>query len=300
MHDTPAVPGTGWYIAAGGVAVATIAAIIALIAWFVLTFDQGEQFLGPGRHTVWFDKPGTYLVWIDYRTEFRGRSYHKSAALPSGVQVIVRNRDDGKALVVSASHGARSNLGISARKPFGKFEVARPGRYEILIQGEFPQRVFSVRREFLFGLLGVIFGAIGLLFAGFGAALGIVCRVFIRHEEARNALAPPGTGAATQSLKNITRIVYVLQLCSLLAGVTFIAAVVVNYISRGDAEGAWLASHFRWQIQTFWRGLLWSCVGFATLAIGVGVFVLMASTLWMLYRAIKGLINLEEMKSMGG
>ena len=138
MSDTPAVPGKGWYIAAGGVAVATIAAIIALIAWFVLTLDQGEQFLGPGRHTVSFDKPDTYLVWNDYRTEFRGRSYHESATLPPGVRVMVRNLEDGKVLVVSASHGARSNLGIVARNAFVEFEVARPGRYEILIEGEFP------------------------------------------------------------------------------------------------------------------------------------------------------------------
>jgi uncharacterized membrane protein len=184
--------------------------------------------------------------------------------------------------------------------------VMRPGRYEVIVEGDFAPRVFSVGREFLFGLFAVIFGAIGLLFAGFGVAAGLVCWTFIKREAARESAAGAAAsagvhspaGAATQSLKNITRVVYVLQLMSLLVGVTFIAAVVINYVSRKDAEGTWLASHFRWQIRTFWWCLLWVCAGIATLVIVVGFFVLMAATIWMLYRAIKGLINLEEGKPM--
>ena len=42
-----------------------------------------------------------------------------------------------------------------------------------------------------------------------------------------------------------------------LTGWPSIIAVILNYVKRGDVRGTWLESHFRWQIRTFWFGLLW-------------------------------------------
>ena len=42
-----------------------------------------------------------------------------------------------------------------------------------------------------------------------------------------------------------------------LTGWPSIIAVILNYVKRGDVRGTWLESHFRWQIRTFWYGLLW-------------------------------------------
>src|SRR5689334_4638125 len=98
MDETSAAPGSTWFVFAGLVAVATIAAVVALVAWFVLNIDKGVQFVGPGRYTAEFDKPGTYVVWNDYRTVFGGRSYDESEKLPSGVVVEVRNASSGETL----------------------------------------------------------------------------------------------------------------------------------------------------------------------------------------------------------
>jgi uncharacterized membrane protein len=305
-----AIPGKSWYAAAGGIAVGTVVAIVALVTWFVLTLDQGVQFLGPGRHTANFDKPGSYMVWNDYRTVFDGRSYDQSEKLPSGVRVTVLDAEEEKSLTVAPSFNAKTSVGNTSRNSVAAFDILRPGRYEIIIEGDFPARVFSASRSFLLQMFAVIAGAVALLFIGFGAAIGIVCWVFIKREEAREAearasgaIAPAGaspTDVTTKPLKDITRIVYILQLCSLLVGVTFIVAVIVNYVKRKDVEGTWLESHFRWQIRTFWWSLLWACVGLATAVIVVGFFVLMSSMIWMIYRAIKGLLNLEENKPMTG
>ncbi len=305
-------PGKGWYAAAGAVAVATVAAVVALVAWFVLTLDQGEQFIGPGRHTATFTTPGSYIVWNDYRTVFGGRSYDESEKLPSGVQVTVRDADGGQPLAVSPSLNMSSDMGKASRRSIASFEIKHPGRYEIVVDGDFPARVFSASKDFLFSLLAVIFGALALLFLGFGVAIGILCWVFIKREAARApatgatravgatapAGAPVGLDADTKANKDITRIVYILQLVSLAAGITFIAAVILNYVKRKDVEGTWLESHFRWQIRTFWYCLLWTFVGLATLLILIGFFVLIANVIWMLYRAIKGLSHLEENKPM--
>jgi uncharacterized membrane protein len=92
--------------------------------------------------------------------------------------------------------------------------------------------------------------------------------------------------------------VYVLQIASVFIGVTLIAGVIINYVKRRDVEGTWLESHFRWQIRTFWWTLLWFGVGLALIVIVVGLFVLMAAAIWLLYRAIKGWVELEERRPM--
>jgi uncharacterized membrane protein len=101
-----------------------------------------------------------------------------------------------------------------------------------------------------------------------------------------------------RSKKNIATIVYALQAASFLFGITFIIAVVVNYITKDDVTGTWLESHFRWQIRTFWFSLLWSIVGFATFYIIVGYFVLLANAIWLIYRIVKGWLRLADNKPM--
>jgi uncharacterized membrane protein len=43
----------------------------------------------------------------------------------------------------------------------------------------------------------------------------------------------------------------------------------------GEARGTWLDSHFRWQIRTFWYGLLWValCAVLVVLTLGLGLIV---------------------------
>jgi len=101
-----------------------------------------------------------------------------------------------------------------------------------------------------------------------------------------------------QPEKNIATLVYGLQAASFLVGITFIAAVIVNYIKRDDVHGTWLESHFRWQIRTFWFGILWSTLGLLTFAFVIGYFILLANAVWIVYRIIKGWLRLNEGKTM--
>ena len=100
------------------------------------------------------------------------------------------------------------------------------------------------------------------------------------------------------SLKRLTAIVYGLQIAAFFVGLTFLAGVIINYVKRKDVEGIWLESHFRWQIRTFWFGLLWSCIGVLLIVVFVGYLILMATAVWVLYRAIKGWIELSEGKPL--
>ena len=101
-----------------------------------------------------------------------------------------------------------------------------------------------------------------------------------------------------QSLINITTVVYALQAAAFLIGITWIVAVVINYVKREDVVGTFLVSHFRWQIRTFWFGLLWCVLGAVLLLIVIGYIVLVADAIWIIYRIVKGWIRLSEGKPM--
>lgn len=100
------------------------------------------------------------------------------------------------------------------------------------------------------------------------------------------ASRPDGFGA-----RSITQLVYVLQALSFAFGVTAVVGVILNHLSLHQVRGTWLESHFRWQIRTFWFGLLWSLIGLATYVFVVGWMILIGIYLWTLYRVVKGAIN---------
>src|ERR1700741_2043990 len=101
-----------------------------------------------------------------------------------------------------------------------------------------------------------------------------------------------------KSLKTIATVVYALQAAGFFVGITWIVAIVIDYVKRDDARGTWLESHFSWQMRTFWWGLLWGIVGGILLLVLVGYFVLLATAVWIIYRIVKGGPNLAENKPL--
>ena len=117
-------------------------------------------------------------------------------------------------------------------------------------------------------------------------------------------MSEPQAIPATQNfpaLLRITHIVYgLLSLGLLLGWFPAVIGVILNYVKLEDVQGTWLESHFRWQIRTFWWGLLWAVIGIITWLIVIGWFILIADGIWILYRVIKGWLNLNESKFMFG
>lgn len=108
----------------------------------------------------------------------------------------------------------------------------------------------------------------------------------------------PKTKHNPDQAKTLTIVIYALQAASFIVGLTFLVAVIINYIKRDDVRGTWLESHFRWQIHTFWFCLLWGLVGAFLSAVVIGVFILLANAIWVIYRIAKGWINVAENKPM--
>jgi uncharacterized membrane protein len=121
-----------------------------------------------------------------------------------------------------------------------------------------------------------------------------------------------------QSLVGWTQLIYGLHAFSILTGIVgtatvvgafltgwpSIIAVILNYLKRSDTRGTWLESHFRWQIRTFWFGLLWVglCVLFVIGTLGIGILVawlpIAVVTIWFIYRIARGWIALGNRRPM--
>lgn len=96
------------------------------------------------------------------------------------------------------------------------------------------------------------------------------------------------------SLKTVATVVYALQAVGFFIGITWIVAIVIDYVKKDEARGTWLESHFRWQIRTFWWGLLWGVIGAILFLVIIGWFILIADAIWIIYRIVKGWLNLAE------
>ena len=101
-----------------------------------------------------------------------------------------------------------------------------------------------------------------------------------------------------KSLKRLTTVVYALQAASFLLGITFIVAVIINYVKKSDVKGTWLESHFHWQIRTFWFGILWGIIGIITYFFIIGWLILIGDGIWIIYRIVKGWLYLNDDKPM--
>lgn len=97
-----------------------------------------------------------------------------------------------------------------------------------------------------------------------------------------------------KQLKTVATLVYALQAAGFFVGITWIAAVIVDYVKKDDAAGTWLESHYRWQLRTFWWGLLWGLIGGILVIVVVGFLVLAADAIWIIYRIAKGWLRLSE------
>jgi uncharacterized membrane protein len=98
--------------------------------------------------------------------------------------------------------------------------------------------------------------------------------------------------------KTITHVIYALYAVALISGVTYIVAIILNYVKRDDVAGTLYESHFRWQIRTFWFSLLWGVIGAATFWLLIGIVIAAVAGIWYIYRIAKGWLYLSESKPM--
>jgi uncharacterized membrane protein len=99
-------------------------------------------------------------------------------------------------------------------------------------------------------------------------------------------------------------VVYALYLASFVVGFTSIIGVVIAYMYRGNGP-AWLDEHYRYQIRTFWIGLLYAVAAmflivmlmFIFMFMFIGSLLFLALAVWFIVRCVKGFKGLQEKRA---
>ncbi|MGA8950377.1 MAG: hypothetical protein WB806_06345 [Xanthobacteraceae bacterium] len=92
--------------------------------------------------------------------------------------------------------------------------------------------------------------------------------------------------------------VYVLYLLGFFTGLTAVIGLIIASMQVDRAEPV-SRSHFRFQIRTFWIGLLFLVAGVVTVHMGIGAVILVWWGVWTLIRCVKGLLALNAGEPIG-
>ena len=91
-------------------------------------------------------------------------------------------------------------------------------------------------------------------------------------------------------------VIYALYLASFILGFTSLIGVVIAYVYKGKGP-AWLDEHYRYQIRTFWIGLVYGIVFSILTFILIGFPLLLALAVWLIIRCVKGFKGLQEKRA---
>lgn len=83
-------------------------------------------------------------------------------------------------------------------------------------------------------------------------------------------------------------LVYVLNLMSVVTGVTAVIGIILIVLERGKKISPWLQSHYYFQLHSFWKSIAFFLLGFLLLPIYVGVLIWIALLVWWVWRNVKG------------
>jgi uncharacterized membrane protein len=88
-------------------------------------------------------------------------------------------------------------------------------------------------------------------------------------------------------------LIYVLYLVGIAAGITAIVGVVMAYLAQ-DSAPDWLKTHYRNQINIFWKALLYSVVGGVLCVVLIGFAILAVAFVWYIVRVVRGVQTLAK------
>jgi len=289
------IPGVGWYALAGAIFVAGLALAGILTCGFIAGFEPAVQFLAPGELRVSIVAPGDQILWHEHRTLYQGRAFNVAPAMPEGTRYRVQ-APDGSSIAIEPHSGMSSSGSRGSSVSVAHFAAPSAGVYRVVVEGLTEPRIMAVGPNRTWPIMRLI-GEVSLIVVlALGGAIAAGLYGFLRTLEPPG---PAGSGEDTQaSLRKLAGLVYGLQAASMLVGVTLFAAVIINYLRRAQASGTWLESHFTWQIRTFWWSVVWCVLGIATAVVLVGVFILIGSGVWFVYRIVRGWIELNEGRPM--
>lgn len=107
-----------------------------------------------------------------------------------------------------------------------------------------------------------------------------------------------------EDAKQFARVLYIAHAITFFfsLGTLSILVLIVNYIRRPDTIGTMVYTHHTWMIRSFWFYVLWMVIALilAITIIGIPLAWLVGAGawLWMAYRIIRGLLDLNSNRAM--
>jgi uncharacterized membrane protein len=95
------------------------------------------------------------------------------------------------------------------------------------------------------------------------------------------------------SQRGVALTVYILYLIGYLTGVTALIGVIIAHVKAPSSDEI-LRSHYRFQIRTFWIGLLYLVLGWLLAYVLIGIPLLFWWLIWSIVRIIKGMVILND------
>jgi len=271
----PRIPGLGWYTLAGAIFVGGFAFAGMLTRGFIAGFEPAVRFLAPGEVQVPIAAPGDQVLWHEHRTLYQGRAFNVAPAMPDGTRYRVQ-APDGSPIAIEPHSGTSSEGSEGSSVSVGHFAASSAGVYRVVVEGLTEPRIMAVGPNRAWPIMRLVAEASLIVLLALGGRLPLAS---MGSSAPWKRQAPP-VRARTRKLP-----------C---------ASSRVSYMAcrRAQASGTWLDSHFTWQIRTFWWSVVWCVLGIATAIVLVGVFILIGSGVWFVYRIVRGWIELNEGRPM--
>ncbi len=94
--------------------------------------------------------------------------------------------------------------------------------------------------------------------------------------------------------KTLAMVAYVLYALGAFTMLPAIVAFIMNLIKRDDVRGTFVDSHFGWQIRTAVWGFVFIVLGWLLSFVIIGIPILFATYIWIVYRLVKGFLKLND------
>lgn len=96
------------------------------------------------------------------------------------------------------------------------------------------------------------------------------------------------------SAKTHALVAYFLMVLGLFTAIPILVGAIWAMVKKKSARNTIYHSHYVNATRIFWWSLFWCVVGWVLLTVGIGLLVLGAAWLWVLYRLIKGLASITS------
>ena len=101
----------------------------------------------------------------------------------------------------------------------------------------------------------------------------------------------PGQPVQSSEERNWAIAVWLLYIGSYITVITVIAGLIIAYMKRSQFAGTPYESHMTSAIRTFWIGLIVGIIGIVLTFVLVGIPLLIALAIWMIFRSVRGLVR---------